>query len=123
MPVSSQWSDIDGGLLDPEWYANGEPHAAFRRLRTEDPVHWTHPPNYGRDFWTVTRYEDVVAVLRDPAGFSNYRDTRPPRVSARLTASEMYLRGADTFLTHMDPPLHTLHRQPVEEYFSHSSIS
>src|SRR2546425_8784062 len=45
--------------MDPEFLA--DPYPTYRRLRTEDPVH--HSP---LDFWVLTRYEDVVAVLRDP---------------------------------------------------------
>src|SRR2546426_11507130 len=45
--------------MDPAFLA--DPYPTYRRLRTEDPVH--HSP---LDFWVLTRYEDVVAVLRDP---------------------------------------------------------
>src|SRR5437762_3947267 len=44
-------------LLDPEVLAN--PYPLFRRLRTEDPVHWD-PFLHA---WVVTRYKDVVTVL------------------------------------------------------------
>jgi cholest-4-en-3-one 26-monooxygenase len=37
--MSTDWSDIDDGLANPEWYATGEPQEAFHRLRMEDPVH------------------------------------------------------------------------------------
>src|SRR5438046_10403220 len=45
--------------MDPEFLA--DPYPTYHRLRDEDPVH--HSP---LDFWVLTRYEDVVAVLRDP---------------------------------------------------------
>jgi cytochrome P450 len=45
--------------MDPEFLA--DPYPMYHRLRTEDPVH--HSP---LGFWVLTRYEDVVAVLRDP---------------------------------------------------------
>ena len=44
-------------LLDPEVLAN--PYPLFRRLRTEDPVHW----DAFLHAWVVTRYQDVVNVL------------------------------------------------------------
>lgn len=44
-------------LLDPEVLA--DPYPLYRRLRTEDPVHWD-PYLHA---WVVTRYEDVVTVL------------------------------------------------------------
>jgi cytochrome P450 len=52
-------------LLDPELLA--DPYPTFHRLRAEDPVHWEPEPGY----WVVTRYDDAVAVLRDPATFSS----------------------------------------------------
>jgi pimeloyl-[acyl-carrier protein] synthase len=44
-------------LLDPEVLA--DPYPLYRRLRTEDPVHWD-PYLHA---WVVTRYKDVVTVL------------------------------------------------------------
>ncbi len=52
-------------LLDPETLA--DPYPTLHRLRTEDPVHWESEPGY----WVITRYDDAVAVLRDPATFSS----------------------------------------------------
>ena len=45
-------------LLDPEVLAN--PYPLYRRLRTEDPVHWD-PYLHA---WVVTRYADVVHVFQ-----------------------------------------------------------
>ncbi|MBV9233233.1 MAG: cytochrome P450 [Candidatus Eremiobacteraeota bacterium] len=44
-------------LLDADVLA--DPYPLYRRLRTEDPVHWD-PYLHA---WVVTRYEDVVTVL------------------------------------------------------------
>jgi len=46
-------------LLEPEILAN--PYPLYKRLRTEDPVHWD-PFLF---VWVVTRYQDVIRVLRD----------------------------------------------------------
>jgi pimeloyl-[acyl-carrier protein] synthase len=45
--------------MDPEFLA--DPYPTYHRLRTEDPVHLSP-----LGFWVLARYEDVVAVLRDP---------------------------------------------------------
>jgi pimeloyl-[acyl-carrier protein] synthase len=45
--------------VDPEFLA--DPYPTYHRLRAEDPVHLSP-----LGFWVLTRYEDVVAVLRDP---------------------------------------------------------
>src|SRR5207248_5447201 len=46
-------------LLNPDVLA--DPYPLYKRLRTEDPVHWD-PYLHS---WVVTRYQDVVRVLRD----------------------------------------------------------
>jgi cytochrome P450 len=43
----------------PEFHA--DPYPFYRRLREVEPVHQTP-----MGFWVLTRYEDCVAVLRDP---------------------------------------------------------
>ena len=44
--------------MDPEFVA--DPYPTYHRLRAEDPVHRSP-----LGFWVLTRYEDVVGVLRD----------------------------------------------------------
>jgi len=60
-------------LLDPEVLAN--PYPLYRRLRTEDPVHWD-PFLHA---WVVTRYSDVVNVLQN---FSALRTPTPEQLKA-----------------------------------------
>jgi cytochrome P450 len=60
-------------LLDPEVLA--DPYPLYRRLREEDPVHWD-PYLHA---WVVTRYEDVVTVLRS---FKAARTPPPERLAA-----------------------------------------
>ena len=43
----------------PEWMA--DPYATYRRLREQDPVHWSEELRH----WVPTRYADVVSVLKD----------------------------------------------------------
>ena len=60
-------------LLDPQVLA--DPYPLYRRLRTEDPVHWD-PFLHA---WVVTRYADVVTVLHD---FSADRTPTPEQLTA-----------------------------------------
>jgi pimeloyl-[acyl-carrier protein] synthase len=60
-------------LMDPAVLAN--PYPLYERLRTEDPVHWDPFLNA----WVVTRYADVVRVLRD---FSAARTPSPEQLTA-----------------------------------------
>jgi cytochrome P450 len=47
--------------------ARSDPFPLYRRLRAEDPLHWTDEPGA----WVVSRYDDVVRVLRQPDLFSS----------------------------------------------------
>jgi cytochrome P450 len=68
-PYSDRWRD--------------DPYPKYRELRDRAPLH--HCPD--TDTWTVSRYEDVVAVLRDTETFSS--KTRGGRMEA--AASELSL--------------------------------
>ncbi len=59
-------------LLDPEVLAN--PYPLYARLRREQPVLWD-PYLHA---WVVTRYDDVVRVLRD---FSSDRTPKPEQLA------------------------------------------
>ena len=41
----------------------------FDLLQREAPVYF-HPEPGGRGFWAVTKYDDVLAVIRDAKTFS-----------------------------------------------------
>jgi cytochrome P450 len=60
-------------LADLDLFEHGNPWAAFDELRTNAPVHWDEEdaPNHG--FWSLTRYHDIVGVLRDTETFSSER--------------------------------------------------
>ena len=55
-------------VSERELWLDGPPHALFRRLRNECPVHWTeriseYPSEAG--YWSVTRADEIHAVSRD----------------------------------------------------------
>ncbi len=50
---------------EPDYVAN--PYPYWERLRDEAPVYWSETSR----FWAVTRYDDVIKVLHDPARFSS----------------------------------------------------
>jgi cytochrome P450 len=61
-------------LYDPVLYRLGRPHAIWRRLRAEAPVVRHEAPD-GTPFWSLTRYQDVVAVLKDTRRFTSRYST------------------------------------------------
>jgi len=64
-------SDIT--LADLDLFEAGPPWATFDALRREDPVHWNDEPDGNQGFWSITRYHDIVEVLRDTQTYSSER--------------------------------------------------
>src|ERR1700741_1481096 len=91
--------------MDPEFLA--DPYPMYHRLRTEDPVH--HSP---LGFWVLTRYEDVVASLRDPR-FG--KEAIASYVAARLGYAPP---GMGQSMLDRDPPDHTRLRGLVSKAFT-----
>jgi pimeloyl-[acyl-carrier protein] synthase len=86
-------------LLDPEVLAN--PYPLFRRLRTEDPVHWD-PFIHA---WVLTRYTDVVTVLHN---FLAYKPAPPETLTAMgLSSLDPITKVMMKQMLFMDPPAHT----------------
>jgi cytochrome P450 len=104
-------------LLDLASYADGPPHAQFRQLRREDPVHW-HPEPDGPGFWAVTRHADVMTVSRDTATFSS--------AAGGTTIPDLppdFLAMVRLMMLNMDPPQHTAIRGIVNRGFTPRRIA
>jgi len=102
---------IDANLTDPEFFAAHDPHPLFKRLRAQDPVHWTRG-RLTRGFWSLTRYEDVLKVYRDARTYSSQRygtglpsspETEAGRTGEHLPPEQ---RANGTMLVITDPPRH-----------------
>ncbi len=119
----SDWSEIDNKMLDPHWYLTDEYRDVYARLRVEDPVHWTQDSFYGKDYWFITRYDDVREYLLDHRTFSSRWETRVPKSPKRYTPEERYEMGFDTSLARSDPPVHDLYRRPMNKHFSTPAIA
>jgi cytochrome P450 len=98
-------AEIDFNPMDPAFVA--DPYPTYHRLRTEDPVH--HSP---LGFWVLTRYDDVVAALRDPR---LAREALASFVAARFGASAP---ATGFSMLDRDPPDHTRLRGLVSKAFT-----
>ncbi|MFI7344374.1 cytochrome P450 [Streptomyces sp. NPDC050085] len=96
-------ADVD--LFDLDLYSRGDPHPIWDVMREKAPVHHQVLPD-GREFWSVTRHEDVCRVLGDHREFTSERGTTPTHVGIDDPA-------AGTLLTSTDPPRHTEVRRPL----------
>lgn len=113
--------DADLQLQDPKFFASGDTHAIWNRLRREDPVHWTEG-RFGRGFWSVTRHADVQSVLRNNVAFSSNRfgpslPTRPELIDVKQS-EHARLQQSGAILNSMDPPKHPKMRQQMMSRFT-----
>ena len=92
---------------DPALFENDTVGHYFARLRRDDPVHRTHSPIFG-DYWSVTKYSDIMHVDTHPAIYSSdwsqggITITDFPPGEQRL---QMFIA--------MDPPKHDAQRKAV----------
>jgi cytochrome P450 len=106
---------LDDQLTAGEFFA--DPYATYARLREEDPVHWCEP--WGQ--WVITRFEDVLAVNKDPQRFSSAGWEK--RFMAELPAEvrklpNMQRHYGTKVLSMTDPPEHTRLRRLVVRSFT-----
>ena len=120
-------ADVD--LTDVDMFLNGDPHAAWRVLRKEAPVHW-NDRGWGNGFWNITKYEDVIQVSVDPTTFISEAGiildndgTRMKREQRLREAGGMIMDPRGHMMIMTDPPRHTLMRQLVNHGFTHKSVS
>jgi cytochrome P450 len=102
--------------LDNDAFAERVPHDTFTLMRHEAPVHW-YDWEWGNGFWCITRWDDIVAVLKDWRTFSSetgataLEDLDPDQLEARQSM-------LDT-----DPPEHTRLRAIVNKGFTPRAVA
>jgi cytochrome P450 len=106
--------DID--LLDYDLFADHEPWEVFDYLQREAPV-YRHPEPGGRGFWAITKYDDVLAVVRDPKTFSS-------EIGGAATIHDLpedVLEARRNFLE-FDPPRHGRYRRLISTNFTPGAV-
>jgi cytochrome P450 len=101
---------------DPALFEDGSIGHYFERLRNEDPVHRTRSPICG-DFWSVTRYQDIMAVDTNHTVYSS--DWRHGGIFVLDRPVDQRLQ---TFIT-MDPPQHDEHRKAVSPIVAPANLA
>ena len=101
-PITTPLSEID--FSDPRMLRDDSWHAYFARLRNESPVHYQAESPFG-PFWSITRFEDIVAVD------SNFEDfSSEPTIVIGDLEEDMPI---EMFIA-MDPPKHDVQRKAVQ---------
>ena len=91
--------DVSDGML---WH-RGVLLDYLRRLREEDPVHWS-PTGPTGGYWSITRFDDIVAVDSNHQAFSSDRD-----IVVGDQPEDFAIRN---FIS-ADPPVHDVQRKSV----------
>jgi cytochrome P450 len=95
---------------DQDLYPN--PYPVFKRLRAESPVYY----NDKYDFYAVSRYDDVQAVLGD-------RDTFISGHGVVLEHIKNKVPVPNGMFIAEDPPVHTIHRTILTRVFTPKKMS
>jgi len=105
--------------LNPAWasaFRDDGHWAYFERLRAEDPVHWTPDSNYGA-FWSITKYNDIMAVDTNHQVFSSALGIGLPAKASVLPPDALVgqadVTGDARSFINMDPPGHDVQRKTV----------
>jgi cytochrome P450 len=90
------------------------PFPAYRALRDQDPVHHSQP----RDFYVLSRFEDVWAAAGDSATFSSAQGLTVSYDDLSATGL-----GDATPMVFLDPPEHTEFRRLVTKRLTPRKVS
>jgi len=113
LPPETDPSTID--VISPEKYEReGYPHAEWRWLRRNDPVHWFES-DYCEPFWAVTKHADIVNIGKNPADW-----LIEPRIAV-FTREAPEEPTARHLLT-MDPPEHGRYRNLTSKWFTPRTV-
>lgn len=110
-PTSERGDATLGDDFDPlaaETFTSA--HAEYAEMRKRCPV--AHSTQWG-GFWSLFRYEDVAAVLDDPATYTT---------SIQNTVPKFAFTGRRPPL-HFDPPEHTAYRRIINRFFAHDKMA
>jgi len=108
----------DINLTDAHFFAGGDVHGLFKRMRAADPVHWTRG-SLKRGFWSIFKHADAYTVYRGASAlFANgeFGVALPtgPEVEAALEPEKI---GCNKMLVFSDGELHGAFRKAFNPLF------
>lgn len=115
--MMAQSSLVVPNLVSPKTYVDHDMIEVWRALRAQDPVHWHAATSEGPGFWVLSRYEDIVRVLRDDANFTSEKGNV---LATMLKGEDM---GAGRMMAVSDGHYHASIRKLLLEAFSPRAIS
>src|SRR5271165_901658 len=103
----------------PDLFAADTMWPIFERLRAEAPVHYTPESDFG-PFWSVSRYNDILAVDTNHQVFSSADGITLPSLEAQAEFAKRPQR--QSFIS-MDPPRHDEQRKAVSPVVAPANLT
>lgn len=104
-------------LLDPKWFVERDPHAAFHAMRRECPIQRSMRAD-GHPFWVLVRHADAARVVKDPETFTSRHG-----VNLNEVRSDGPDPAADLLLEMSGPESHARLRPPLAGAHTRSVMS
>ena len=104
MPVTADPWSLPLETLDPsagQLFQNNWHHEYFRRLRAEDPVHWS-PTGPTGGYWSITKFKDIMEVDKNFRQFSSDK---------YIVVGDQPDEFNPPMFIAMDPPKHDIQRK------------
>ena len=102
-------------LFSPRFKA--DPFPLFAHLRQHEPLYCHHAP-YGADIWYITRYEDVMTVLKDNIRFAKDPEAVRDKPADPSKNKRSIYKMINRNMLFADPPDHTRLRKLVNQAFT-----
>ena len=113
MPEQATIDVLDIDLNGQEFLS--DPYPLYDRVRAENPIHWNESDKH----WYITRYADVMAMLKDSRLTSNriraLAKDLPKKTQEKVTP---LVDAISSWMLQSDPPSHTRMRGLVNKAFT-----
>jgi cholest-4-en-3-one 26-monooxygenase len=107
-------------LMNPMTHHKQLPFDMFATLRQQCPVSFQGgAPEFGGDFWAITRRDDVDFISKNPDKFSSSANLAHPTPGGNDPASMEIMRQ---LIINMDPPDHIKYRRVVRNAFTSKAV-
>jgi cytochrome P450 len=106
---------------DPKLFSAEKILPYFKQMRAEQPVHYCKDSPYG-PFWSVTRYNDIMAVDKDYEQFSSDAHFGGIMIDDDIVGDPNSDFFVKSFIT-MDPPEHGPQRKAVSKIVAPASLN
>lgn len=122
--VTSSNAVARGGSLEPlnpfTPAFRAAPYAVYHTYRSQEPVHWGMPTTpWWSGSWYLTRYADIVTVLKDPRFGKEIHHLLPPEELPVVPPEYAFLdQLMSDWMLFRDPPDHTRLRGLVQRAFT-----